>query len=96
MKIIVSQDLEPDNILKIFLNFTNSYKIYSYKKREQTDLPDPNNYLIEKFANKPRIWVNSLHIGKKTENQFLRYIFNRTKLDEMKNALFLGQSLFIF
>ena len=34
--IIVSQDLEPDNILKIFLNFTNfgphySYKIYSFK-----------------------------------------------------------------
>ena len=39
LKIIVSQDLEPDNILKIFLNFTNfephySYKIYSYKKKE--------------------------------------------------------------
>ena len=38
LKIIVSQDLEPDNILKIFLNFTNfephySYKIYSYEKK---------------------------------------------------------------
>ena len=38
LKIIVSQDLEPENILKVFLNFTNfephySYKIYSYKKR---------------------------------------------------------------
>ena len=36
--IIVSQHLEPENILKIFFNFTNiephySYKIYSYKKR---------------------------------------------------------------
>ena len=36
---IVSENLEPDNILKIFLNFTNfeahySYKIYSYKKKE--------------------------------------------------------------
>ena len=38
LKIIVSKDLEPDNILEIFLNFTNfepcySYKIYSYKKK---------------------------------------------------------------
>ena len=37
LKIIVPKDLEPDNILKIFLNFTNfephhSQKIYSYKK----------------------------------------------------------------
>ena len=37
LEIIVSHDLEPDNILKIFLNFTKfephySYKIYSYKK----------------------------------------------------------------
>ena len=37
LKIIVSEDLEPDNILKIFLNFTNFephyfHKIYSYKK----------------------------------------------------------------
>ena len=37
-KKIVSQDFEPDNILRIFLNFTNfephySYKIYSYEKK---------------------------------------------------------------
>ena len=38
LKIIVSKDLEPDNVLEIFLNFTHfeprySYKIYSYKKK---------------------------------------------------------------
>ena len=38
LKILVSRDLEPENILKIFLNFINfephySYKIYSDKKK---------------------------------------------------------------
>ena len=38
LKLLFSQDLEADNILKIFLNFTKfephySYKIYPYKKR---------------------------------------------------------------
>ena len=32
LKIIVSQDLELDNILKIFLKFTNFEPHYSYKK----------------------------------------------------------------